>query len=44
MNAMPIIRVSSSGFGACFFATEKASMIMKRILRSRIVVRAYLGR
>ena len=43
MNAMPIIRVSSSGVGACLLATLNASTTRKRMLRSRIVRRAYAG-
>jgi len=43
MNAMPIIRVSRSGVGACRRATSKASIVKKRIALSRMVRRAYLG-
>ena len=44
MNAMPIMRVSSSGVGACFFATVKASTTRKLMFFSRMVRRAYDGR
>jgi len=43
MNAIPIMRVSSSGVGACCFATAKASTMKKRIPFSLIVRRALRG-
>ena len=43
MNAMPIMRVSSSGVGACFLATANASIVKTLIFLSRIVLRACSG-
>ncbi len=43
MNAIPIIRVSRSGVGACRLATSNASTTTNRMLRSRMARRAYRG-
>ncbi len=43
MKAMPIMRSWSSGEGACFLATLKASTTRKWMFLSRMVLRAYFG-